>query len=93
MYNIDAVTSHFFGEVLNIISRATVACCISYQGCFLIPEKAQCALPLLQRSETFTACASPVTIANNDANLHALFFVPQQFYYLDHVYLRNIICC
>ena len=72
MYDIGAISNHFFGGVLNIASRAPVACGVSHQGCFLIPVKAECAFLLLQRRETFAACAAPVTITNNDADLHEI---------------------
>jgi len=77
--DIDAVTDHFLRGVLNVTPRASVAGCVSNQGCLFVPVKAEGAFLLLERSETLAARAAAVAMADNDADLHLRFFVHDDF--------------
>jgi hypothetical protein len=77
--DIDAVADHFFRGIFNVSPRASVAGCISHQGCFFVPVKAEGPFSFLQRPETFAAGAAAVAMADGDTDLHLHLFVHDDF--------------
>jgi hypothetical protein len=68
--HISVVTDHFLRGILYVAPGASIAGCISHQGCLFVPVKAEGTFLLLQCSETFASSAATVAMADDNADLH-----------------------